>query len=277
MNTEYGIQDQPQSSHDRSNVAVYICLNCLYNALFFKEQAVKISKRLAMIDKMVASTHHHIWDCCCDHGHLGMTLLERQAAQHIHFVDIVPSITKNLAQRLNQRFCAEQDQWQIHTLDALDIPIDQYSVEQRHLIIIAGLGGEQSLQLVQGLIEKYPNNDLQFLLCPLRHHYTLRLGLAKLSLSLVAEQLLKEQKWYYEIIHLTNYVNAVGCERIAKNPIIATGSLLWSEPNALHQEYLMQIMQHYQRVLRSLDASSEQHRLTQTMLTQYGQVLEGIN
>ena len=36
---------------------------------------------------MIPDGYDHIWDCCCGHGLLGMTLLARHAAEHIHFVE----------------------------------------------------------------------------------------------------------------------------------------------------------------------------------------------
>ncbi|QSA20815.1 SAM-dependent methyltransferase, partial [Vibrio furnissii] len=38
---------------------------------------MKLSKRLQTIEKLVTQHYDHIWDCCCDHGFLGMTLLQR--------------------------------------------------------------------------------------------------------------------------------------------------------------------------------------------------------
>lgn len=238
-----------------------------------------MSKRLSMIDKMVPATNHHIWDCCCDHGHLGMSLLARNAAKQVHFVDIVASITQSLEVQLTKRFAAKSEQWQVHTTDVKNIPLGQFDQQHSHLIIIAGLGGEQSLQMVQGLMAKFPNYALQFLLCPHRHHYVLRRGLAKLVLNVVAEHLLKEQKWYYEIIHLSNSVSTAQQTPPPvwdNNQIIATGSLLWQDASELHSDYLMQIMQHYRRVLRSLNTDSDQYHMTQKMLLEYQQILETV-
>ncbi|HTG55937.1 MAG TPA: SAM-dependent methyltransferase, partial [Niabella sp.] len=49
----------------------------------------------------------HIWDCCCDHGLLGAALLSRQAAAHIHFVDIVPELMHELKNKLQRFFPAD--------------------------------------------------------------------------------------------------------------------------------------------------------------------------
>lgn len=236
---------------------------------------MKISKRLGGIDAMVINRYQHIWDCCCDHGQLGMRLLERDAAEQIHFVDKVPVIMESLERRLTHRFGEHNDQWQLYTIDVFTLPIDNYALEQSHLIIIAGVGGELSLQIVQKLLKSYPQHRLDFILCPLRHQYNLRKGLAQLSLTLIDEELLKEQKWYYEIIHVANNNALLGTgeSRRLDRPIVATGSLLWENSNALHQAYLGQIIGHYQRSLLRLEIESVLHRQVQTVLSEYYQIL----
>ena len=73
-------------------------------------KGVKLSKRLECIKSMILGAnveHHglenqeinsqhydHIWDCCCDHGLLGRSLLSAYASRPqlsatIHFVDVV--------------------------------------------------------------------------------------------------------------------------------------------------------------------------------------------
>lgn len=51
---------------------------------------------------VMTSEYSHVWDCCCDHGFLGINLLARKAAPYIHFVDIVPELINPLTDQLNQ-------------------------------------------------------------------------------------------------------------------------------------------------------------------------------
>ena len=64
----------------------------------------KLSKRLQAINNMIDTHYQNIWDCCCDHGLLGLTLLNRKTADIIHFVDIVPSLTTRLESLLEKYF-----------------------------------------------------------------------------------------------------------------------------------------------------------------------------
>ena len=73
----------------------------LFNSVI-QVTSLKLSKRLTHIDHMVTSDYTHIWDCCCDHGFLGASLLSRQAAPNIHFVDIVPELMTKIESKLQQ-------------------------------------------------------------------------------------------------------------------------------------------------------------------------------
>ncbi len=133
---------------------------------------MKISRRLQRINEMVTGDYDHIWDCCCDHGLLGMLLLERRAAPWIHFVDCVAPLMQQLTLELQQFFPTKQansltlssvavkepnaalndshrqkSDWQVHCLDVAELPFHQVlnAAQTKQLIIIAGVGGEYSL------------------------------------------------------------------------------------------------------------------------------------
>ena len=74
----------------------------------------------------------------------------------------------------------------------------------RQLIIIAGVGGDLSLEMVQAITRTHPERELEFMLCPVRQHYLLRQGLIALGYGLVDESLLRENKRFYEIIHVSS-------------------------------------------------------------------------
>ena len=135
---------------------------------------------------MISGHYDHIWDCCCDHGLLGMLLLERSAARHVHFVDCVPSLMQALELRLQRFFPADisglnpnlaphsdpdlnldidphlnlgidpnlscHTQWQVHCLDVAALPLVQTSDKDKQLIIIAGVGGELLVDLVRAIL-----------------------------------------------------------------------------------------------------------------------------
>jgi len=203
----------------------------------------RLSKRLSAIDKSIADRYHHIWDCCCDHGYLGRVLLARSAAPHIHFVDIVPSIMAHLDQRLAD---CEVTNSQYHTYcqDVEKLPLDNFSKDDKHLIIIAGVGGDFTLDIVNQLLLDHGDKQLEFILCPVRQQFLLRSQLAKRGLSLIDEQLVKDEKWFYEIIHLTTGTG---------EPIEGIGSKLWHQPNQWHVQHLEIVLAHFNRMANNPD------------------------
>ncbi|MCU8086595.1 tRNA (adenine(22)-N(1))-methyltransferase [Shewanella sp. SM21] len=237
---------------------------------------MKISQRLQQINSMITGHYDHIWDCCCDHGLLGMLLLERSAARHVHFVDCVPSLMQALELRLQRFFPADisglnshldpnlnpdidphlnldidpnlsrHSQWQVHCLDVTALPLEQTSDKDNQLIIIAGVGGELLVELVRAILAQHPLRHLEFILCPVHHNYYVRQSLSALGLGLKSEHLLEENQRFYEILHVSTIAAPNGL------PITATGSLMWqtldeaSLPRA--QRYLSQVIGHYQRM-----------------------------
>lgn len=217
---------------------------------------------------MITGHYDHIWDCCCDHGLLGMLLLKRNAARQVHFVDCVPSLMQALELRLQRFFPADisgqnlhlnphlnpdidpnlscHTQWQVHCLDVMALPLEQTSDKDKQLIIIAGVGGELLVELVRAILAQHPLRHLEFILCPVHHNYYVRQSLSALGLGLKSEHLLEENQRFYEILHVSTIVAPNGL------PITATGSLIWqtldeaSLPRA--HRYLSQVIGHYQRM-----------------------------
>lgn len=196
---------------------------------------------------MVTKHYDHIWDCCCDHGLLGQTLLQRSAANTVHFVDIVEPLMLDLQQRL-EGIPLPSHRWAVHCTDVADIPL---STEANHqeLIIIAGVGGDLLIELVQSLLVKHPNHKLEFILCPVHHHYKVRQALIDLKLGLIDECLVHDNRRFYEVIH----VSTTSTKNIA-----SVGSLMWDFTRKEDNEYLKKTVQHYQRMNQKNDPSTSQ-------------------
>lgn len=212
---------------------------------------IKLGKRLQQIDSMVTASYDHIWDCCCDHGLLGIALLSRQAAPHIHFVDVVPQLMRELENKL-ERFYSERSepktntQWQAHCVDVATLPLQEFS--GKHLVIIAGVGGDLMTELVKAIYQKNPTLDIDFLLCPVHHQFTLRQQLIKFNFSLKTETLIIENKRFYEILLVSTFKNV-------SNPhskISPVGYLLWQgrtpEQAKIAADYLKKTLDHYKRM-----------------------------
>ncbi|MBV1843041.1 tRNA (adenine(22)-N(1))-methyltransferase TrmK [Photobacterium ganghwense] len=202
---------------------------------------MKLSNRLKLVEKMVEPHYTHIWDCCCDHGFLGASLLSKQAGAKVHFVDIVPDLIDSLENKLSRYFT--DSAWETHCLDVSQLPLQRY--EGSHLVIIAGVGGDLTAQFVEAICTQHPTLNIDFLLCPVHHHFSLRQKLIELQLDLKQEALIKENHRFYEVILVSSASENT-------ESITPVGSQMW-RPGSIKQletakEYLNQTLNHYQRV-----------------------------
>lgn len=205
---------------------------------------IKMSRRLQQIEAMICQSYQHIWDCCCDHGFLGLTLLQRQAADTVHFVDIVPELLTQLESDLKNHYGQTQSRsrWDVHCTDVTNLPLGKVSKKpesDKHLIIIAGVGGELTIELMTAILSKFTNFPLEFILCPVHHNYKVREFLISRQLGLIAESLIIENKRGYEILHVALNVT---------EPISRVGSKMWDFSQKEHIHYLQKSIMHYQRI-----------------------------
>lgn len=200
---------------------------------------MKISQRLRKIATMVHKHYDHIWDCCCDHGLLGAKLLDNNCADTVHFVDVVPDLMQEVSAKL-ERFYPVTDgkekRWQVHCIDVALLPIADK--KQSQLIIIAGVGGQLLIELVQAILAKYPQHSLEFILCPVHHIFEVRKALAKLNLGLIDEHLIEENQRFYEILHVSTQ---------SQQAVSLVGNKMWDLTRLIDQRYLQKTLAHYQR------------------------------
>ncbi|WP_299569440.1 tRNA (adenine(22)-N(1))-methyltransferase TrmK [uncultured Shewanella sp.] len=224
---------------------------------------MKLSKRLQQIDNMVMHGYDHIWDCCCDHGFLGGSLLARQAAPNIHFVDIVAELMNELEQKLikldlsSELNPAVTSNWFTHCMDVAKLPLDKYC--GKHLVIIAGVGGDLMIDFINSIQKLHANLKIDFLLCPVHHQYSLRQNLISLDFSLKQECLVEDNKRFYEILLVAND-SKPACTTDSLNPkqhktshaISAVGEQIWfnniEDKQSISRRYLNKTLSHYQRI-----------------------------
>lgn len=195
-----------------------------------------LGKRLAMIADQVTQPYAHIWDCCCDHGQLGVELLQRYPHSNVHFVDCVPELMTRLENNLYRYLSADQHRWQVHCEDVSQLSLPATDTPQ--LVIIAGVGGDLTLDLVQQIAARHPHQAVEFLLCPVYHIYRLRSALRDAGFHCLNEVLVEENRRFYEILHIS---------QTGHQALSVTGDTLWQPVTDQNQRYLAQLIQHYQR------------------------------
>ncbi len=204
---------------------------------------MKIGNRLQALEKMINKPYEHIWDCCCDHGLLGMKLPQQHMTGKVHFVDIVEALINQLEIKLAQYFSEsnELNRWQTYCQDITSIELAK---SDSQLIIIAGVGGDKLIEFVGSLLKNNQNMKLEFLLCPVHHNYKVRMALKEMKLGLINEVLVKENNRFYEIIHVS--MDSV-------SPISSVGAEMWNFERADDYEYLNKTIYHYQAKSKDKD------------------------
>jgi tRNA (adenine22-N1)-methyltransferase len=228
---------------------------------------MKLNKRLLALSEMVMKPYDIAWDCCCDHGLLGFKILADGLVKHVNFVDVVPDITQHLQHKLTtyEHHLPSDISWNVLCEDVgkltlFDIQQTQ-ACNDNQLVIISGVGGELMIEMLNNLMARYKDSNIDFLLCPVQHTYKLRSTLIKLNFKLISEQLVVENNRGYELI----LVNQVGVKNIK-----VTGSELW-QPTVAHKAYLSKLMTHYQR---SLLANSIDHTMFESALRDYSTIFK---
>ena len=203
---------------------------------------IQLGKRLGEIAKLCTQQqqYDHIWDCCCDHGYLGLFLLNyfSKQAKHkvqINFVDQVAHITEQLRNRLNQ---SSFSHYQVHTLNAEHL---KFSKNKRHCVIIAGVTTTGTLKILETLLSNHPNQTIDFILCPTRGQYELRKFLIKRKAHLIEENHIIENNRHYELLYIRVNKNQ---QQISYKPVCNIGKF-WQKDNEDHLSYLKNKLSHY--------------------------------
>jgi len=201
---------------------------------------VKLGKRLSALEASIGNGYDHIWDCCCDHGLLGFQLLEQSKAKQVHFVDIVPQLLTEIEAKLT-RFYRGETLWQVHCLDVAQLPLLPYQ-QDKHLIIIAGVGGLLMIELLTKLLSITSGLNVEFILSPVHHNCALRAFLKTQSCALLDEFIVAENRRFYEVIQMKQ---GLGDE------VSLVGEKMWDLKDPEHQDYLAQTISHYQRMAKN--------------------------
>jgi tRNA (adenine22-N1)-methyltransferase len=209
---------------------------------------LKLSNRLTQIQSMVTPGYTHIWDCCCDHGLLGTELLARNAAEHVHFVDVLPELIDQLTTKLQRFYSPAHAAWHTHCLDVASLPLAQYAGKQ--LVIIAGVGGTLMTHFIQAIHQRQPEVPFDYLLCPVHQEYRLRQQLIALRYSLKQETLVRDNQRFYEVL----LVSTVQAQKGVHSNISTVGDAIWhadtAEQARIAQDYRHKTLKHYQNVQR---------------------------
>jgi tRNA (adenine22-N1)-methyltransferase len=200
-----------------------------------------LGPRLNAIFDLVAKTQTQqekrydcIWDCCCDHGYLGFQLLRDVPNQTLYFVDQIPHLIDDIKARLLEFPSANAE------AITADVSTLEFTPEKRHLVILAGVGGEHIIDILDGIERNHPHGSLDFLFCPTTTQYDLREYLVKHNFALAYEAIVTEKNRDYEIIYVRGKANTAQA-----TPVSLTGNM-WNGKHPEHRRYLTKLITHYE-------------------------------
>ena len=199
------------------------------------QKKLKLGNRLRQLEGIIEQKYSIIWDCCCDHGLLGMSLLQGHAADKVIFVDILAKQMALLESKLTQYFSADEFDWEVICKDLKELKVPD---DDSQLFIIAGVGGDKTIEFINNLraYSFIPNFDL--LVCSVHGNYQVRQTLTSQGFYLINEQIVMENNRFYEIIYASTKAEA-------KQKITKVGSSMWDWSNPEHLNYWKKIIAHY--------------------------------
>jgi tRNA (adenine22-N1)-methyltransferase len=203
------------------------------------------------------SPYDHLWDCCCDHGYLGFQLLASDIGGQVHFVDQLPHLISDIADRFSQDEALRQfshDDYQLHAIDAGSV---HFGSNLKHLAVFAGIGGELTIQMLMRLAAQHTQQPIDYVFCPSTTQFDLREYLHDSGFVLLQESLVTEKGRQYEIIWARSPVaDTIG-------PRVSLTGDLWQADNPDHQRYLNKLITHYRNRLKRDPTGRAQYILRQ--------------
>ncbi len=165
-----------------------------------------------------------------------------------------------------QRF-HPNSRWKTHYLDVAKLPLAQY--QGKHLVIIAGVGGNLMMQFISAINQQHKNLGIDFLLCPVHQQFALREKLIALDFGLRDEALIEENRRFYEILLVSSLHEKSGektgevlDEKITK--ISAIGDKIWQsttdKQSKIVAKYWHKTLSHYQRIQQGYLQASPQSK-----------------
>jgi len=197
----------------------------------------RLSKRLKTLFNQVPSDYDAIWDLCCDHGRLGMALLETERAPLVHFNDSVASIMTELEQQL-LRYGAVNFQLHLSPAEQLELP-----GQGRQLLILAGVGDELSLRIIDALSQQLPASQLDWLISPANNLFQVRQALQQRQFGLLDEGLVFDKGRGYEWLYVSQ-------DRQRAGPDIDNPATFWDPSDTEHRRHLSKLLQHVRQQQR---------------------------
>lgn len=192
-------------------------------------QKIKVSKRIEEAISLCDDVPF-FFDLCCDHGKLGISLLNKHSKSEVFFIDQIETITTNLATIIHS-YIPKGGKYKILTENILKF---KYSFSPKNIILI-GIGTDLILKFLDYIELK---KDDSIIICSHKNPLKLRLELKKRGFMSEEESLICENNQFYDFIK----INSKGKKEIL--PIPDKGGL----SNSKYLDYLSRLEKHLLQV-----------------------------
>ncbi len=193
-----------------------------------------MKSRLKEITSFIEDDYNEIWDTCCDHGKLGISLLNTTNVSKVHFVDCIPQIMDLLKSKLEKMGLLGTSRTMLHTITAEKIKLSH----KKSLICICGVGSITAIQIITGLLNLNDLSEHDLILCVQYKTPKLRKFLIDRGFKVQKEMLCFEGKWAHEIMRIA--LNR-------GNEIDLIGTPMFDKDNSKHLSYITKSIKHYEK------------------------------
>jgi len=179
-----------------------------------------------------------VWDICCDHGHIGKSLINRihqhktSELKEVIFLDVVPGIMN----KINESFKDTDIPIKISILTS-DARTQNYKNNSINCFIVAGIGGDLCIEIVNQIFNFLSDHDY-VIISVHKNTVKTRQHLKKMELRLYKEILVKENSKYYEMLLIGKRGDSEICE---------IGEELWEKFEQDHSDYLTEQISFYEK------------------------------
>ena len=160
--------------------------------------------QLSLRLKTLAGYYHQsqsIYDIGCDHGHLGLSFMDKDPVQSIYLVDPSIDVIRTLKKSIDSYITIRKHLEVLH-YKGQDVVLCSGS----KTVFIAGMGGKEIQEILKSLLPQLSSED-RIVISPHRNILELREWLSKSEFSLIEETSLHEDGQYYQIIVMTKTSN----------------------------------------------------------------------
>lgn len=207
----------------------------------------RLSKRLRTLFDAIPAGYDSVWDLCCDHGRLGMAILETARSPQVVFVDQIPDITQGV-ELLLQRYGAEG--YKVMCQDAATLRLPD---QGRHLLVLAGVGDEVTLSIMTSLMKNGASSPrFDWLVSPANNLFQVREQLQQWPLSVVEEGFVMDKQRGYEWLLLQH-------SDIPQHPV-SNPAPFWDATQPEHRQHLQKLLRHARKQSKNPDQKDQAER-----------------